>query len=309
MNDIILAIHGGAGAIERGRLDPAYEIACRQALTAILMVAYQALKAGGSALDAVESAVSLLEDCEQFNAGRGSVLNAAGAVEMDAAIMNGCSRAAGAVAGVRCIKNPVRAARAVMEQSPHVLLIGEGAETFARTRGVASADADYFITARRRQQLERARAGDYVGLDHDQDKHGTVGAVARDAKGQLAAATSTGGMANKLPGRVGDSALIGAGVWADNATCAVSTTGHGESFIRIAFAHEVDALLRYAGLGLRTACGRALEQIRRTGFSGGCIAVDAAGLVALPFNTQGMYRGWINADGKARVAVFADETA
>lgn len=307
MSGIILAIHGGAGAIERGRRDPACEEACREALRATLVAAYQVLRWGGSALDAVELAVKRLEDCEEFNAGRGSVLTALGKVEMDAAIMEGASRRAGAVAGVRYIKNPVGAARAVMEHSPHVLLIGEGADAFSRARGVAMADSGYFITPRRREQLARSRTGGHVSLDPESNKHGTVGAVARDAKGHLAAATSTGGIANKLPGRVGDSALIGAGTWADNMTCAVSATGHGEALMRTAFGHEVDALLRYAGLDLYTACKTALDQVQGLGFGGGCIAVDAAGTVALPFTTQGMYRGWIGADGKPHVATFAEE--
>lgn len=313
MSGITLAIHGGAGNVECGKLDPAYEAACRKALTATLIAGYEILQRGGSALDAVELAVAMLEDYEEFNAGRGSVLTTAGNVEMDAAIMDGCGRRAGAVAGVHHIKNPIHAARTVMEHSPHVLLIGEGAEKFAREQGVQIVTADYFITDRRRTQLERARSGAYVSLDHENNKdsesnkHGTVGAVACDAKGHLAAATSTGGMTNKLPGRVGDSPLIGAGTWADNASCAISATGHGESFIRTVFAHEIGALMRYKNCDLHTACKNALEQVQAMGFDGGCIAVDAIGNVALPFNTTAMYRGMINCHGQTHVAIFGDE--
>jgi isoaspartyl peptidase/L-asparaginase-like protein (Ntn-hydrolase superfamily) len=304
---IALAIHGGAGNVQRDTLDSIHAAACRAALTATLAAGYEILQHGGSAVDAVELAVKMLEDYEEFNAGRGSVLTAAGGVEMDAAIMDGSGRRAGAVAGVRCIKNPVCAARAVMEHSPHLLLIGEGAENYARAQGIEFASTAYFITSRRRALLEQANADAYMGLDHEDDKHGTVGAVACDTQGHIAAATSTGGMINKLAGRVGDSPLIGAGTWADNTTCAVSATGHGESFIRTAFAHEVDALMRYKNFDLHTACKNALDQVLALGFDGGCIAVDAAGNVVLPFNTTAMHRGAVGSDGNLCIAIFADE--
>jgi isoaspartyl peptidase/L-asparaginase-like protein (Ntn-hydrolase superfamily) len=276
----------------------------------ILVAGYQALQRGAGSLDAVELAVRLLEDDALFNAGRGSVLTACGTVEMDAAIMDGKNRRAGAVAAVTTIKNPIGAARAVMETSPHVLLAGSGAETFAAEQGLEKADPGYFITPRREEQLRKARMPTALPLNPKEDQPGavgTVGAVARDMKGHLAAATSTGGMTNKLPGRVGDSPLIGSGTWADDETCAVSCTGDGELFIRTVFAHEVHTLLRFTDMDLRQACKTALKQLETLGGSGGCIAVDARGNVVLALNTPGMYRAWIGMDGIPYVRIFADE--
>jgi isoaspartyl peptidase/L-asparaginase-like protein (Ntn-hydrolase superfamily) len=249
------------------------------------------------------AAVCALEDCEWLNAGRGSVLTAEGGVEMDAALMDGAARRAGAVAGLRRVCNPVLAARAVMEHSPHVLLAGEGAERFAQARGLALAPPESFVTELRRAQLARwrERASAPAG-------GGTVGAVARDARGHLAAATSTGGMTGKLAGRVSDSALVGAGTFADDATCAVSATGTGDAFIRAGFAHAVDAGLRHAGLALELACERALASVRALGGSGGCAALDREGRVALPFDTPVMARGVIDEEGRPLVAIGREPT-
>jgi len=298
--------------IDRSELDCGREAVCRKALREILTSGYGLLKGGGSALDAVELAVKLLEDAEVFNAGRGSVLTAAGTVEMDASIMDGRSRRAGAVAGVRNIRNPVCAARSVMEHSPHVMLIGAGAEDFAGKHGIERAGQDYFITPLRVEQLERSRAAaSSARIEHeaspplpDDGATGTVGAVARDAEGHLAAATSTGGTNNKLPGRVGDTPLIGAGVWADDSVCAVSCTGHGEAFVRSVFGHEVDALMRLAGMALGRACEHALARVQAMGGNGGCIAVDTKGGIALLFDTTGMYRAWIDESGNPHVGIF-----
>jgi isoaspartyl peptidase/L-asparaginase-like protein (Ntn-hydrolase superfamily) len=277
----------------------------RAALTCALASGHGLLAAGGSAVDAVVAAVRVLEDCEWLNAGRGSVLDATGRVEMDAAVMDGASRRAGAVAGLRDVVNPVLAARAVMERSPHVLLAGDGAERFARDQGLPRAARDFFVTELRRRQLADWRERSAAGAP--QGGGGTVGAVARDARGHLAAATSTGGLTGKLPGRVSDSALIGAGTFADDATCALSATGTGDAFIRTGFAHAVDALVRHAGEGLEAACERALAGVRALGGSGGCIAVDSAGRAALPFDTAWMARGLIGPDGRPRVALAPGE--
>jgi beta-aspartyl-peptidase (threonine type) len=258
------------------------------------------LAAGGSALDAVTRAVAALEDDPLFNAGRGSVFTAAATQEMDAAVMDGRNHRAGAVAGIFGPRNPVVAARAVMEHSNHVMLIGEGAAAFCREQGAAFAEPAYFSTDERRQELRdaleqrgRGRAGE-----------GTVGAVARDRHGNLAAATSTGGMTGKVPGRVGDSPIIGAGTYADNATCAVSATGHGEFFMRYGTAFEIAARLRHAGQSLQQATAAAVQALAELGGRGGLVAVDCSGALALPFNTGGMYRGYVEADGAIRTAIW-----
>jgi isoaspartyl peptidase/L-asparaginase-like protein (Ntn-hydrolase superfamily) len=301
----VLAVHGGAGAIPSAASDPEYAEAARRGISEALAAGGRALASGGSAVEAVVSAVELLEDCDVFNAGRGSVLTASGGVEMDAAVMDGSSGRAGAVAAVRCLANPVAGALAVMERSDHVLLAGEGAEALARECGAEVAGADHFVTPRRRAQLADAQGRG--GRRPFPRGGGTVGAVARDARGHLAAATSTGGVTAKLPGRVSDSCLIGAGTWADDATCAISATGDGEFFILRAFAHEVDALMRHAGLDLRAACERALSSVCAAGGRGGCIGVDAEGRVALPFTTRGMPRGWIGAEGPPQIAIHPED--
>jgi beta-aspartyl-peptidase (threonine type) len=258
------------------------------------------LAAGGSALDAVTRAVVALEDDPLFNAGRGSVFTAAATQEMDASVMDGRDHRAGAVAGIFGPRNPVLAARAVMEHSDHVLLIGEGALAFCREHHVAFAEPGYFSTEERRRELRDAlekRSRDAVGA-------GTVGAVARDRNGNLAAATSTGGMTGEAPGRVGDSPIIGAGTYADNATCAVSATGHGEFFIRYGAAFEIAARLRHAGQSLQQAANAVIEALAKFGGRGGVVAVDHTGTLVLPFNTAGMYRGYVRADGAIHTAIW-----
>jgi len=304
----ILAIHGGAGTMSPDSMTPDAERAHRAGLHRALMAGHAVLAAGGPAIEAVTAAVAALEDDPLFNAGRGAVLTRDGRHEMDAAVMDGATLAIGAVAGICGPRNPVLAARAVMERSPHVLLAGPGALDFLRAQGVAFADPEYFDTPRRRDALRAMLAAEAeVSPDiDDADRHGTVGAVALDVAGRLAAATSTGGMTGKLPGRVGDTPLPGAGTWAD-AVCAVSATGHGESFIRVAAGHEVSARMRLAREGLDGATAAAMAALEAVGGTGGLIAVDRAGRVALPFNTRGMYRGVVGADGAARTGLYREK--
>ena len=318
----IVAIHGGAGTLTRAAASATQQAQYRDALASVLQAAQTMLERGESALDVVTEAVRLLEECPLFNAGRGSVYTADGAHELDACVMRGSDRAAGAVAGVTSLRNPVLAGRAVLDAGGPVLLIGAGAERFARERGCETVAPDWFGTPHRLAQLEAARAAAQGAqfLDHDlaraadaapldeRDKLGTVGAVALDADGHLAAATSTGGMTNKRPGRVGDSPLVGAGCYADDATAAVSCTGVGEAFIRALAAHDVAALMAYAGLTLADATRRVvMETLPPLGGRGGLIAVDAQGRVALPFNTEGMYRGWARVGETPVCAIYADE--
>lgn len=309
MSGFALAVHGGAGSIRREQLAAADAQSARDALREALEAGSAILAGGGSALDAVERAVRVLEANPLFNAGRGSVLNSAGRVAMDASVMDGRSRAAGAVAGLERTAHPVSAARMVMERSEHVLLVGAHADAFAAECGVEGIDPAALVTPERVAQLRRAAEQARVSLDHDEATRGTVGAVARDAHGHLAAATSTGGMTNQRPGRVGDSPLIGAGTWADDRSCAVSGTGHGEAFIRSAFAHEVDAGLRLGAQSLERACAAALARVGELGSTGGCIAVHRAGHLALPFTTTGMYRGWVRAGESAAVAIWDEAPA
>ena len=310
----ILAIHGGAGTIDSASMTPAKETAYREALAAALKAGQQVLTAGGTAIDAVVAAVVSLEDCPLFNAGRGAVFTGDGRNELDASIMDGATRNAGAVAGVSRIRNPIRAAVAVMTRTRHVMLIGPGAEAFAVEAGLEMVEPSYFHTAERWAQLERARVEGVLELDHDASsraasagdkKLGTVGAVARDANGNLAAATSTGGITNKQWGRVGDSPIIGAGTWADNATAAVSGTGLGEAFMRACAAHEVAALMRYKGLSLDAAVTEvATVTVPANGGTGGLIAVDASGNVSMRFSTTGMYRGVVRGPGAPDIAIY-----
>lgn len=297
----VMAVHGGASTYPPG--EPEREAACLAALRESLAAGAAILGCGGTALDAVEAAVRCLESCEDLNAGRGSTLSAAGEVEMDAAIADGAGRRAGAVAAVRRLVHPVTAARAVLDHGAHVLLVGEAADRFGAERGLERAEPDFFVTPRTRALWERARREGPGRGAEDATGPETVGAVALDAAGHLAAATSTGGLAGKLPGRVSDSALVGAGTWADDATCAVSATGRGELFIRSAFAHEVDALLRLAGRSLAEACGEALARVTALGGAGGCVAVDRGGEVAMPFTTPGMLCGSLRSGGGPYVAL------
>jgi beta-aspartyl-peptidase (threonine type) len=267
------------------------------------------LTAGGNALDAATNAVVALEDDPLFNAGRGSVFTASGTQEMDASVMEGTDHRAGAVAGIFGPRNPILAARAVMERSSHVLLIGEGALAFCREHGLAFAEPRYFRSEKRweelQDELERRRCGQ-AGIAEAQHGCGTVGAVARDHNGNLAAATSTGGMTGKAPGRVGDSPIIGAGTYADNATCAVSATGHGEFFIRYGAAFEIAARLRLAGQPLQQAARSVIDGLAAIGGSGGVVAVDRSGALTLPFNTTGMYRGYVRDDGAIHTAIYRE---
>jgi isoaspartyl peptidase/L-asparaginase-like protein (Ntn-hydrolase superfamily) len=284
----------------------------REELAACLADGERRLRSGEPAVDVVEAVVRRLEAHPLFNAGLGAVLTSSGDVELDASIMDGRDRAAGAVGGLRGFLHPISVARRVMDQGDHVLLVGEGAAAFARACGFEATPDRALVTDARRRQLERARERARIQRDHDDvaepaPSRGTVGAVARDCDGHLAAATSTGGLANQRPGRVGDSAVIGAGTWADDATCAVSTTGHGEAFIRAAVAHEVDAALRRSGCDLETAAREALRRAADCGGTGGLIAVDAAGRIAMPLTAPGMFRGSITSDAVARVCVFGDE--
>lgn len=317
----MLAIHGGAGTILRQSTPASTEQAYLRALRDILRAGEALLADGASALDVVEACVRLLEENERFNAGRGAVYTAAATHELDASIMEGHTRRAGAVAGLRTTRNPVRAARAVMESSGHVMLIGPAADAFAAAQGLEQVAPDWFGTPERLAQLRRAQGeGGQVLLDHDgaqrsqtgqgeapldeRHKFGTVGAVALDAQGRLAAATSTGGMTNKKPGRVGDSPLLGAGCYADD-TVAVSCTGTGEAFMRSVAAHELSAQMRYLGRSLEEACndvvGRCLPAV---GGQGGLIAVSRQGELCLPFNTEGMYRGWLRLGEAPEVRIF-----
>lgn len=300
----VLAVHGGAGRITVEDLGAQRTAAARRGLDQSLATGMAVLRDGGSALDAVVAAVLILEDDEQFNAGRGAVLTAAGGVEHDAAVADGATRRAGAVSCVSGIRNPVLAARAVLERTPHVLLSGAGAREFARREGIALAPADWFMTAHRREQLAKVRPSDRT---EPGCTGGTVGAVALDVNGHLAAATSTGGTVGQLAGRVGDTPLIGAGTWADDRSCAVSATGDGEAFMLSVFAHEVDTLVRLAGLSLGEACQRALHEAKTRAGTGGCIAVGPDGTVAMPFTTAGMFRGMVDATGVHRIGMFAKD--
>ncbi len=309
---IAIAIHGGSGTIERDEFPPERVAEIRATLEQALKAGYGVLSSGGSSLDAVTAAVTLLEDSPHFNAGRGAVFNAEGKNEMDASIMDGAGLQAGAVAAVHNIRNPILLARRVMTDSDHVMLIGDGAEAFAREQGIAFEDDEYFYTDYRWQQLQKARASadpDSAFLSETADAHfSTVGAVALDRAGNLAAATSTGGMTNKRWGRVGDSPIIGAGTYADNRSCAVSGTGHGEYFIRATVARDICARVQYLHTPLAEAARQMVQgELKEMGGDGGVIAVDRQGNVALEFNTTGMYRARIDREGNVYVAIFGDE--
>ena len=319
-----IVIHGGAGTILRSAMNTEQERAYHDAMKTILCAAQKILADGGSALDAVTVAVTLLEDCPLFNAGKGAVFTHAGTHELDASIMNGATLAAGAVANVTHVRNPILAARAVMEHSEHILLVGTGAEDFVVEHGVAVVDPAYFHTdARHAQWLQARDQGGMLSLDHDassqsaakltveiapidpNDKFGTVGAVALDSDGNLAAATSTGGMTNKRVGRVGDSPLIGAGCYANNHTAAVSATGTGEAFMRTVAAYDISARMEYAGLSLEDAARQVvMDLLPRYQGRGGLIAIDALGNVTLPFNTEGMYRGFAKVGDLPVTAIY-----
>jgi beta-aspartyl-peptidase (threonine type) len=304
----MLVIHGGAGVVAK-EVTPEKEKAIRAGLQRALESGYAQLKAGKPALDAVTAVITTLEDDPNFNAGKGAVFNHDGRNELDASIRDGATLRAGSVANVHKVKNPILLARAVMEKSPHVMLTGDGAEQFAQSIGMTLVEPKYFYTEERWQQLQKAleeeksKTADPQKAPH----HGTVGAVALDVHGNLAAGTSTGGMTNKRFGRVGDSPLIGAGTYA-NAKCAVSATGWGEFYIRANAAHDICARLEYRGEPLKQAADEVvLGVIPKLGGDGGVIAMDADGNIAMPFNTEGMYRGWVDKDGKIHIAIFVEK--
>jgi L-asparaginase / beta-aspartyl-peptidase len=300
-----IAIHGGAGAVPRATLAPEREARYRKGLEAALDGGYAVLERGGTSLDAVTAAACLLEDDPLFNAGRGAALTRDGAAELDAAIMDGRQLRAGAVASVRHVKNPIELARRVMEKSRHVLLVGAGAEEFALEEKFVLVPNHYFRTAERLEQLESEQRGERVSDLVPLPPQGTVGAVARDAQGNLAAATSTGGMTNKRPGRVGDSPIVGAGTYARNGVCAVSATGHGEYFIRAVAAYHVCAAVQYRGFTLQQAVHETLHSVLRgLGGDGGLIAVDRDGHIVMDFTTEGMFRGARDSCGRRDIAIY-----
>lgn len=316
-----IVIHGGAGTIRKSDWTPDLEAQYRAVLRQAVDAGYAVLDKGGTSLDAVQAAIEILEDSPLFNAGKGAVLTSAGVVELDAALMDGKTHAAGGVTGVTHIKNPIRLARVVMEKSPHVLFQGEGAEKFAKEQGFTLVRNSYFITERRKKELQKVKelerqkkgkpaeaalsrmefAGEIEGASF-----GTVGAVALDKHGNLAAGTSTGGRTNKRPGRVGDTPIIGAGTYADNRTCAVSATGHGEFFMRAVAAHDVAALMEYRGLDLEAAMREVIRKLGEAGGTGGMIAIDRKGNIALPFNTVGMYRGHHISGREPAIQIFQE---
>jgi L-asparaginase / beta-aspartyl-peptidase len=301
----VLVIHGGAGGSTGQKMAEDLQQKYIAEMTSVLKAGAAVLEGGGTSLDAVETCIRMMEDSPMFNAGKGSVFTEEGKNEMDASIMDGKTLKAGAVAGVTTIKNPITAARAVMEKSNHVMLAGHGAENFAKAQGLEIVDPSYFFTRQRWDEFEKVRK---LELEHKKDSaksHGTVGAVALDNQGNLAAGTSTGGKTNKMTGRIGDSPVIGAGTYANNETCAVSCTGNGEFFIRNVVAYDVSARLEYRGQSIQEASREIINsELKSQGADGGLIAVDKNGIVAMPFNTALMFRGCIYPNGKIRVEIY-----
>lgn len=293
-----LAIHGGAGVIEKSKMSEASQKLYREALEHALYVGDSVLRNGGTCSEAVVCTITELENCPLFNAGKGAVFTNRGTNELDASIMKGCNLSAGAIAGVTDIKNPIVAACEVMENSEHVMLCGAGASEFAKTRGLEIVDPSYFYTEDRFRSLQKAKEQEKI------DKHGTVGCVALDQYGNLAAGTSTGGMNNKKYGRIGDSPIIGAGTYANNQTCAVSCTGHGEYYIRLGFARDISALMEYQKLDVKEACREEIRKLSVLNGTGGVIALDRDGNIAMEFNTPGMFRGYVKSTGEKAVAMF-----
>jgi beta-aspartyl-peptidase (threonine type) len=321
-SNITLVIHGGAGTITRKNMTPEKEKAYREVLNQALQTGYAILKKGGTSMDAVEATIRVMEDSPLFNAGKGAVFTHDGKNEMDAAVMDGKTLKAGSIAGVTTIKNPVSTARKVMDKSEHVMMIGSGAEAFAKKQGMEIVDPSYFYTEARWKALQNAIKEEKPSLDHTGDttgsliddkifiegkKYGTVGCVALDKFGNLAAGTSTGGMTNKRYGRVGDAPIIGAGTYANNTTCAVSATGHGEFFIRSVVGYDISALMEYKGYSVKKAADEVvMKKLVERGGEGGVIALDRKGNFAMPFNSEGMYRGYIKADGSSEVLIYKD---
>jgi beta-aspartyl-peptidase (threonine type) len=315
-NRFVLVIHGGAGTILKSQMSPEKEKAYSEALNTALEKGYAILQSGGSALDAVEACVRSMEDNPLFNAGKGAVFTNEGKNELDAAIMDGKTLAAGSVAGVTTIRNPITAARAVMEKSPHVMMTGKGAEQFAQQQGLEIVDPSYFHTEDRYKGLQRAkekdstdkkRTGAVLQPENKDDKYGTVGAVALDRYGNLASATSTGGMTNKKFGRVGDAPIIGAGTYANNNTAAFSGTGWGEFYIRLVLAKSISDMMEFGKMSLKQASDEmVMKRLPKLGGDGGLIAVDKNGNIAMPFCTEGMYRGYVKEDGKKVVKIYKE---
>lgn len=315
---ITIVVHGGAGWINRESVSEKQANEVREVLNQALQTGYGIMAEGGSSMDAVEATIRILEDSPLFNAGKGAVFTHEETNELDASIMEGKTLNAGAIAGVKRIKNPISAARAVMEESPHVMLSGDGAEIFAGNQGLELVDPSYFKTKKSwdriqnilKEENERRKEdrGDNGRIISDEFKYGTVGCVALDAEGNLAAGTSTGGMTNKQYGRIGDSPVIGAGTYANNNTCGISCTGHGEYFIRYAVAHDISAMMEYAGLPLEDAAYQVVhEKLKAAGGVGGIIGIDKEGNVAMVFNSEGMYRGYMRQGENAVVKVYGDE--
>ena len=292
-----LVIHGGAGTITRKNMSSEKESAYRDKLTEALAAGFEILEKGGSSMDAVETTIKSMEDSPLFNAGKGAVFTNAGTNELDASIMDGSTLQAGAVAGVKTIKNPISAARKVMDETWHVMLAGEGADNFAKEQGLEIVNNDYFYTERRWKALQKAQ---------DSEKHGTVGCVALDRNGNLAAGTSTGGLTNKRWGRIGDTPIVGAGNYANNQTCGVSGTGQGEYFIRGNMAFDVSALMNYSLLSVEQAARQVIDKLSDRGGRGGLIAMDKNGNIAMPFNTEGMYRGYYLNGSEPVIKIYND---
>lgn len=306
---IALAIHGGCGTLPKTEMTDAEWAEAKADLAKSLRAGWAILAKGGSAVDAVEAAVLVMEDSVHFNAGYGAALNTDGEHELDASIMDGSTLAAGALCAVRRIRNPVSAAKALMHRGDPLLLTGEAADAFAQTEGLDMVENEYFSTERRRKNLASMKIRELVGTADEAseaEKHGTVGAVALDANGHLAAATSTGGYTNKPAGRVGDSPIIGAGTYARDGRCAVSGTGKGEFFIRYCVGHEIASLIGYAGLSLKEASDRAIAELSAHKIGAGLVAVGANGSIVTPYNTDGMYRGWVTPDGLVHVGTHAE---
>ena len=304
---VVLAVHGGAGTIARARMTRPRERQYLAALERALLIGHRILVRGGSSVDAVRASVMSLEDCPLFNAGRGAVFHSGGGHELDAAVMDGATLRAGGVTCVRHVKNPVALACDIMRETRHVMLAAAGAEDYARERRIPVVTPDYFSTRERLLSLrvvQQRQRGELASVASAAEKHGTVGAVARDSCGHLAAATSTGGLTNKRPGRVGDSPIIGAGTYADDRWCAVSATGDGEVFMRRVVAYDVLARMRYAGLSLAKAARAALAEVGALAGEGGLIAVDRRGRVTMPYTSEGMYRGYVRANGRPVAAIY-----
>lgn len=310
-NRYALAIHGGAGTVSRITMTQWKERAYHEGLRRALTVGANVLAKGGKALDAVREAIVVMEDSPLFNAGKGSVFTYNGEHEMDAALMDGKNLKAGAVTGIKYVKNPILLAESVMAKSKHVMLSGEDALEFARKQGIQFENKEYFFDEFRHKQWQKAKARGVIELDHDQEeekKFGTVGAVALDVRGNLAAATSTGGMVNKRFGRIGDSPIIGAGTYADNDSCAISCTGHGEFFIRLVVAHEVASLVKYGGKSLQEAAEKVImERLKKIGGRGGLIGLDRNGEIVMPFNTKGMYRAYKREGEQEFVGIYKNK--